>query len=103
METDLSEEDVPDLSQIAMEQFRPRPADRGREDLVSDPGARDLQRDGGRRDFLREPGQQDLVRDRGTQDLVHLEAWLTERFPDQIALARVSSRSGAIATRLRRE
>ena len=86
-----------------MEPIRNRPADRGREDLVTDPGARDLQRDGGRRDFIQEPGQQDLARDRGMQDLVHLEAWLTDRFPDQIALARVSPRSGAYAGRLRRE
>lgn len=86
-----------------MEQFRPRPADRGREDLISDPGARDLQRDGGRRDFIREPGQQDLVRDRGKRDLDQLEAWLTDRLPYEVTLSRTSARSGAFSTRRRRD
>lgn len=86
-----------------MEQIRRRPAERGREDLLSDPGARDLQRDGGRRDLLREPGQQDLARDRGTQDSVHLEAWLTDRIPNETVVVRISSRSGAYVSSRRRD
>lgn len=86
-----------------MEQVRRRPAERGHEDLLSDPGARDLQRDGGRRDLLREPGVQDLVRDRGKQDLVRLEAWLFDLAPKGTALVGISGRSGAYAALRRRE
>ena len=37
------------------------------------------------------------------QDLIHLDAWITDRFPDQMALARLSPRSGGFTPRLRRE
>jgi hypothetical protein len=86
-----------------MEQFRPRPGDRGRRDLLTDPGSRDLVEDGECRDLFRDPGEQDLLRDRGTRDSFRLEAWLNGRIPDERILQRVSLKSGAFAVRRRRE
>lgn len=86
-----------------MEQFRPRPGDHGRRDLLADAGSRDLLEDGECRDLFRDPGEQDLLRDRGTRDSFRLEAWLNGRAPVESILPRIFPRSGGIAVRRRRE
>ena len=86
-----------------MEPTRPRPIESGRRDLLLDPGSRDLLDDGERRDLLQDPGEQDMVRDRGVRDSFRLDAWLTGRLTDEVAVTELAGRSGAYAIPRRRD